>query len=651
MKNIIGLHIDFETISTADLRKVGAWAYAEHPSTRVIIMAYAFDNEPVQVWVPGQPFPLRVVDHIAMGWLVHAWNANFELAIFNHALRRDTPAPIPDPSQCRCTMAAAAYSGLPLSLDLAAPALGMPVGKDRKGHELMLRMCRPRAYDALGAPRWWHEEDPAKYALLQNYARNDVLVERIVFNSIPALPAYEQPIWEMDHEMNRRGIRVDRSLINNLDAYSKIETARLDKDMHSLTGGAVPNTRSIAALQRWLPSQGVVTPSLDKNHMKGLLDDPALDPLARKVLETRAEAAKTSTAKLTSMMRAAGTDSRVRGLVQYHGAGRTGRWAGRLCQVQNYPRPPSKYFNAHKVIRDFQNGEDPSAIELVHGPVLTAISGALRGCFVPKPGHKLVAVDFEQVEARVIAWLAGAQDILDVFVSGQDIYVYTAKQIGSTNRQLGKVVVLALGFGMGPDKFVETAKGYGITLDPDEARSIVYDWRDRNYRIRNFWYELGDIAQDVIDSGYDGDFVMNRGTSLIGFRMGRNKLRGSLLMRLPSGRYLCYREARIIDGSITYKGVNQYTRKWSDIRTYGGKLAENATQAVARDLLAEAMLTINEKGFPLVASIHDEAVVEVPANDAEFVLSTMQGIMRSPPTWAPGLPLGGAGYIGDRYGK
>jgi DNA polymerase len=651
MKNL-NLSIDFETVSTADLRKIGAWAYAAHPSTRVIIMAYAFGNKPVQVWVPGQPFPEDVEEHVLDNYYVHAWNCNFEIAIWTHVLSRVVPDLVSiDPRQCRCTMAAAAYSGLPLSLDLAAPALGLGVAKDRKGHDLMMRMTRPRAYDALGAPRWWHEEDQAKYVALQNYAMQDVVVERAIANAIPALPEYEKPIWEMDHAMNRRGIMVDRDLIDTLDVYSKNETARLDAEMRSLTGSAVPNTRSLAALQRWLVSEGVQTPSLDKAHMKALLDDPTLAPLTRKVLETRAEAAKTSTAKLTSMTRAAGTDDRVRGLVQYHGAGRTGRWAGRLCQVQNYPRPPSKYFNAHRVIHDFENGEDPSTIELVHGPVLTAISGALRGCFIPKPGHKLVAVDFEQVEARVIAWLAGAQDILDVFMSGQDIYIYTAAQIGSTNRQLGKVIVLALGFGMGPDKFVETAKGYGITLDPDEARSIVYDWRDRNYRIRNFWYELGDIATEVIESGYDGDFIMNRGTNRIGFRMGRNKLRGSLLMRLPSGRYLCYREARLVDGSITYKGVNQYTRKWSDIRTYGGKLAENATQAVARDLLAEAMLTISQKGFPLVASIHDEAVVEVSANEAGLALSTMQGIMRSPPTWAPGLPLGGAGYIGDRYGK
>ena len=450
--------------------------------------------------------------------------------------------------------------------------------------------------------------------------------------------------------MNRRGILIDRPLIDRLQVVTQTETANLDHKMFALTSGVVRTTRVGASLLDWLGGEGVQTASVDKAHMASLLDDPAVTGPAREALEIRREAAKSSTAKLRSMTMAAGADQRVRGLMQYYGAFRTGRWAGRLCQVQNYPRIP-KDFPKEWIAKDVLAGEDNEGLRLKFGSPLGMVSALLRQCFTAPPGHQLVSVDFAQVEARVVAWLAGQQNVLDVFASGQDIYTYAAAQIGSDNRQLGKVMTLALGFGMGWEKFVSTAKTYNIDLDPDNAREIVYAWRSANRRIMSFWYELDECVRAVIEASHDHNFAETAGKGFIGFRMGRGKMAGHLLMKLPSGRFLCYRDARLEEGSIVYSGLSQYTRQWTDIRTYGGKIAENATQAVARDLMAHAMVCMADNGLHLVASIHDEAVAEVPDEYAPSALNLMRHLVSIPPSWARGLPLGGDGYIAKRYGK
>jgi DNA polymerase bacteriophage-type len=454
------LHIDFESHSQCDLRRAGAWAYAENPSTEITVMGWAFDEEKPRIWAPGQPFPEAVDDHVREGGEVHAWNANFELAIWNLVLRRQERAslvPPLAPENVHCTMAAAAYWGLPLALEQAAQALLLQEQKDKVGHGVMLRMARPRHLADNGEPVWWHDQDIGRYDTLARYCIRDVEVERRAFHAIPPLPVRERETWLVDHRMNRKGIKVDLTLVDTLDKLTREETRRLDQEMQVATNGGVYSTRSVGALTEWVKSKGVKVISLDKNHMGALLETPGLDADANSALLIRQEAAKTSTAKLKTMKGACSKDGRVRGAMQYYGASRTGRWAGRLIQIQNYPRIPKGFPVKGALQSVIVENDDADTLKFKYGSVLSTISTLLRPCFTADTGKALVSVDFSQVEARVVAWLAQQEDILEVFRRGEDVYTYAADKIGSNSRQLGKIVTLALGFGMGTDKFVQTA--------------------------------------------------------------------------------------------------------------------------------------------------------------------------------------------------
>ena len=643
------LSLDFETQSTADLRKTGAHVYAEHASTSVICMAYAFGNEPVQIWTRGEEFPQRVMDHVAAGQDVHAWNINFELAIWNNALTRQVPdLPPLDVEQCHDTMARAAYWGLPMSLDKAGPASGANFRKDKTGHGLMLRMSKPRRLNMDGTPVWWADTEQKKLDALKAYCVRDVETERSIAALLPPLPDDEREIWLMDARMNLRGLMIDLPLVNALQALTEASLKDLSRQMSEITKGEVTNVTTVAKLTAWLKENGLEVDSLAKADMGDLLKRPDLSDPVRAALLTRQTAAKTSTAKLKAMLACAGSDSRVRGLVMHYGANRTGRWAGRLVQVQNLARP-MKGLDTDLAIKHVLEGADAETIEFVHGKPLDVVSSCLRPCFVAAPGKTFAVCDFSAIEARVVAWLAGQKDILDVFASGEDVYVFTANRIGSDDRQLGKVAVLGLGFGMGPMKFVDAAKVYGITLTEERAREVVDAWRKANSKIVKFWYALESAARAAIERDEETEVGKVR------VRMARGKLAGSMLIILPSGRHLVYRAARLEfnegRSQITYDGINQFTRNWEPVRTYSGKLAENVTQAVARCLLADAMLRMDKRGMNIVASIHDEVVCEVPEAQGELAYKSMRTIMADGPAWAKGLPLGGAGWVGKRYGK
>jgi DNA polymerase len=643
------LRIDFETASTCDLKRAGAWVYSLHPDTRVLCMAWAFDDETVCVWRPGQIFPQRVTDHVKAGGEVHAWNALFEFCIWNNALWRALISlPKVTLTQLHCTMACAAYYGLPMSLDMAGPASGAGVHKDKIGHALMLRMSRPRSTKP--AVTWWHETDHIKYDRLCLYCADDVRTERAVAGTLPPLPASERLVWLMDARMNMRGLMIDRPLVVRLMDIADAEVARLSQELAVVTGGAVTSVTKTEALKVWLRNLGhSQVDSLAKDSMGDLLNDVTIQGNARKALLIRQEAAKTSTAKLQSMLDCSDPyDDRVRGLVMHYGATRTGRWAGRLVQVQNLPRPV-RGVRVELFIQHVQQGMDVETLRFVHGNLLDAVSSSLRGCFMAAPGMGFAVCDYSAVEARVIAWLAGQTDLLDVFRRGEDVYLYTAAKIGSVDRTLGKVATLGLGFGMGWVKFIESALTYGLTLTAELAQAVVQAWRQANRKIVAFWYDLEQAVRDAIESHHETK------VGAVTVRMGRGLMTGHLLIWLPSGRPLVYRNARLetVNGrsQITYDGLDQYTRQWTAIRTYGGKLAENVTQAVARDLLADAMLETEADNLPIVASIHDEELVEVPADEIQSAFLAMQGLMSTSPAWAPGLPLGGAGWTGQRYGK
>lgn len=638
------LYIDFETTSCLDLRKTGTHKYAADPSTRVLCMAYAFDDEPVQGWLArdGQ-LPERVVDHVlGCHGTIHAWNAGgFEEIIWPLVSRVDV-----NYRTWRCTMIKAAYWGLPMSLEQAGAALDLPIQKDMAGKRLMLQMSRPRKDGT-----YWDQTDDAKLRRLLDYCKTDVEAERAIDRELPDLPRAELELWQLDRQINARGLKLDVGLVMQLAATTLAEQQALAQECRSLTGGLAPSM--VGALLQWVNNvTDPPLPDLSKGTVAAALRHHKLHVLVRRVLEIRQEYAKASTAKLGAMLNAADADDHIRGLTQFYGATRTGRSAGRLVQIQNLPRPTIK--DTKGAVRDILAGQDNEFVRDIYGRPLDVVSSLLRSCFIPStPDEVFVVGDFSQIEARMIAWLAGQQDILKVFASGQDPYVYTANKVGSDNRQFGKVLVLACGFGMGGGKFQATAETYGITLGAQEAAEAVDAWRRANPKIVQFWWALdGAVRQALADNI---DTVVGPG---IHVGMGHKKLADCLLIRLPSGRYLTYRNARLVDSGgpkpdIVYEGMNQYTRQWEDVRTYGGKLAENVTQAAARDVLFHALRGIDETYLYLRprATVHDEIICTSPSPRMSVALLGMREVMSSPVPWAPGLPIACDVKIMDRYGK
>jgi len=631
------LSIDFETASEAKLPKIGAYAYARHPSTRILCMAWAFDDEPVSVWRPDEDFPERIYDHVLSDYVVRGWNVAFEYAIWDAFFPQFMPIDL-HPGQLDDTMARAAYWGLPLALDQAGAALGLSTLKDKTGHALMLRMSRPRS-----PGHWWHEEDPQKYDELCAYCAQDVEAERAIAHKLHPLPDREKRIWQMDFEINQLGVAVDTVLVQRLKEIAAEASQDLNARLTRITGGLVTTVNATGAMLKFIHAQGFQIPDLQKTTVAEALHWGGLSPVVTDVLQIRQAAAKTSTAKLAVLTDAV-VYGRVCGMTQYYGAARTGRWAGRLLQPQNLPRGTIKDIDG--AIDMILNGATVDDLESLF-PVgaLDIVSSLLRSCLVAGPGKSLIVADFSQIEARVIAWLAGQEDVVEVFKAGnEDIYVYTARRIGSTSRQLGKVLVLACGFGMGPGRFQETAADYGIDLTAKQAEDAVAAWRDANPDIVQFWWAC-DRAARAVAAGSKVVYLVGPVT----FRRRQN----SMVITLPSGRELIYRNVRLVTNeghegrdTVVYDGVHQITKNWSAIRTYGGKLAENITQAVARDVMADAMLDMD---LPIVLTVHDEIIVEShgPYDAAEI----MQIFMSKTPAWAPGLPVAASGWTGPRYKK
>ncbi len=669
------LSIDFETASAADLKRTGVHTYSEDPSTQVLCMAWAFDQEPVVVWRQNTPFPNRVLDHVANMGDVRGWNVAFELAIWNNVLDRQVwGLPPLSSAQVTDTMAQAAYYGLPLSLDQAGPAAGLTIQKDKAGHALMMRMCRPRATDPItGAREWWHHTDPVKFDALCAYCAQDVEVERALAALLPALPDREARLWRLDNRMNTRGVGVDYTFVHNLKALALASAAQTNAMISALTGGVVKTVTSTAALLAVLQGLGYPYTDLKKDTVARRLDEAGCFGLERDLLELRADGAKTSAAKLDAMLSASvarGTVGHVRGMLQYYGASRTGRWAGRLIQLQNMPRGELKGKTLAAARAAVQAGASLAVIELLFGPAMRVVSSLLRSCIVSPPGRKLLSADSSQIEARVLPWLAGQDDILDVFRSGGDVYAQAAAgifglhfppghkfkkdDVTEEQRQIGKVAVLALGFGGGKGAFITMAANYGVRVSEDEAEQIKLAWRAANRQTVQLWWALDAACQQVIRDPGGGNVAV--GDHLLVGMWGRH-----LVIRLPSGRSLVYRDARLESDldtgrtSITYMGLNQYTRKWERLRTYGGKLAENVTQAAARDVLAEAMLALDDdkhtNRIELSLTVHDELLGDTEDANADAGMDHMLAAMKTTPAWAPGLPVGADGWIGDHYRK
>lgn len=664
------LHIDFETRSTVDLKSAGLDNYAKFPTTSVWCIAFAFDDEPVDLidYYSSRNIA-RVLAHVKSGGIVLAHNAAFELAIWNNILVPRSNWPPLKPEQMRCTMAMAYAMGLPGALDNAASAVGLDVQKDRAGYRLMLQMCRPRGMKSDGSPIWWDE--PEKLERLFEYCKQDVRTERALAKRLLPLSDDEQALWVLDRKINDRGVMVDRLAVKAALKLVQVEQVRLNAEMRDLTDGHVGACTEVARLTSWLRGKGVVIEGVAKAHVLDALSGDDLPPDCRKALLLRRESAKSSTAKLHAMSDAVSADDRLRNMFQYHGA-HTGRWAGRRVQLQNIPRWPEGFgAKDAEVIFGILTGERDASkaarrIDVIHGAPLTIVSYLLRSMLTAAPRHTLMAADFANIESRGLAWLAGDDQKLDDFRAydageGPDIYRLAASaiegipiaEVTKAQRQIGKVSELACGFGGGVRAFQKMARNYGVTISDDKAEAIKIRWRELNTRTVGYWYDLERVAiQAVLRSGQ----VVSVGPKerAVSFRV-----KGSFLWcRLPSGRVLAYPYPCIkpketpwgeLKDQLHYKTRDGLTRKWAEVSTYGGKLAENVTQAICRDLLVYAIRQAEAAGYPIVLHVHDELVTEFLGEFGS--LPEFEAICSRKPGWAEGLPVVAKGWVGRRYRK
>jgi len=645
----MNLSIDFETRSVVDLKKAGMHAYADHPTTDVWCLAYAFGDEPVALWEMGTPLPKRVADHVAQGGKVSAFNAGFEIALWNRVMVPHHGWPVLDQEQCHCTAAMARAMALPGDLARAAAAVKLNTGKDQEGRRLMLQMCRPRRIEEDGTIVWWDDVDRRKR--LGAYCKQDVEVERKLAKRLIPLSAAERKLWLLDFEINERGLPVDMPLIRQLEEVADAALVGLDKEMRQITGQAVPACSNSGRLADWVRANGVATDSVDAATVTELLSDELPDTV-RHALTLRQEAAKSSLAKLGAMQTSASADGMIRGLLLYHGAG-TGRWAGMRIQPHNLPRPDYTQAEIETIVARL-SGPEPVAdklhyLETIYGPARSVIATCLRAMIRTTDGYEFICGDFSAIEARVLAWLAGQMDVLDVFQRGEDIYLHAAALIPNADRFIGKVATLALGYQGGKVAFAAMARAYGVEINEEKAEEIKQGWRNANSATVDFWGALETAAMDAVR--FYGEKTQ---AGPITFRAS-----GSFLWcLLPSGRTLCFPYPSIEDREmpwggtrlgLRYMGINQRTNTWEPIDTYGGKLAENVTQAVARDLLAEALVRVTDAGFRPVLHVHDEILCEEPLGERS--LDELLSLMSTVPDWAAGCPIAAEGWQGDRYRK
>lgn len=643
------LGIDIETYSSYDLKTCGVYRYVEAPDWAILLFAYAVDGGPVQCvdLASGESLPEDVRAALTDPAVVKtAYNAAFERVNLGRYLGVRL-----DPAQWRCTMVRAARLGLPLPLGQCGEVLHLEAGKMKEGAALIRYFSIPGKNG-----RHYPADAPDRWATFKAYNIRDVEVEQAILAKVRRLevPAFEDELYTADQEINDRGVLIDRQLVANAECFDTEYKAILAHQAKTLTGLNNPN--SPAQLKRYLADMtGSEVETLNKKVLADLKDQLAEYPDAQELIELRQDMAKTSSKKYTAMLKCVCEDGRIHGLLQFYGAARTGRWAGRLVQVQNLPQN-------HLVSLDYarslvRRGDLEEFTDNYSNPT-HVLSELIRTSFIAAPGHTFHVCDFSAIEARVIAWLAGENWVLDVFREGGDIYCRTASKMfgvpvekhgaNAELRQKGKIAVLALGYGGGVSA-LEAMGGARLGLSEDEEKEIVKLWRGSNDNIVKLWATLEAAAVKAIRTGED--VRVNRGI-VVGRKWGM------LTITLPSGRTLCYPRVSIgtecNDGwrgdheIIEYEGTNQTTKKWGKIRTYGGKLTENVVQAIARDILGIVILRAREAGLPVVFHIHDEIIVEAAPDQT---LEQVEALFSKPISWCTDLPLKGAGYTTPYYLK
>lgn len=643
------LLVDIETYSSADIRKSGAFKYVESPDFEILLLAYAWNDEPVQVLDFSDPFTLDELQDVVAGLLDPdtvkvAHNSAFERAALSKHIGRDLP-----PEEWEDTMILAAMHGLPMSLDAAGAALNLTDQKLKEGTLLINYFCKPckPTISNKGRTRNLREHAPDKWERFVEYCRRDVEVTQELYKRLSAFPVtdFERKVWALDARINERGVLIDQELVSACLAVDEAFQEEHRSEMQRLTG--LDNPNSVAQLKEWLETVGVFCESLSKETVTELLKTVP-DPTTRRVLELRQLLSKTSVKKYEAMTAAACSDGRVRGLLQYYGAGRTGRWAGRLVQVQNLPQ---NHLADIDKVRELVRSRDLETLELIFDSVPDVLSQLTRTALIARPGCTFLVADYSAIEARVIAYLAGEEWRMDVFAKGGDIYCSSASQmfkvpvekhgVNGHLRQKGKIAELACGYGGG----VGALKAFGadkMGLTEDEMQTIVTQWRLASPTIPKFWRDAENAAKRAL-ANPGKTFALPCGVK---YRKDTDALR----CKLPSGRLLSYWGARLdTDGSICFMGQNQTTRKWERTDTWGGKLVENIVQAYARDCLAVALVRLADAGYSINFHVHDEIIAEEPLDGRSW--QDMAAIMGQPIDWAPGLLLRGDGYSTPFYMK
>jgi DNA polymerase len=645
------LYIDIETYSAADLKKSGLYKYVQDPAFGIMLLGYAWDDEdPAVIDLTterdGQGAELQdIICALKDPDVVkYAYNAPFEW----YCLTKLWPSPL---TQWRCVMFHGLYCGYPAGLKAASDAIGLPGDKSKmwEGSALIRLFCVP--HDGLQIRA---QDEPEKWEIFKAYCKQDVVAEREIERRLSPWPApeAEQALWVLDQQINARGVQIDRPFVESALAVHTSAYARLQKEAKALTGLDNPNSRD--QIKRWLEAAlDDDLPDVTKATVRQLLQTTA-DPDIRRVLGIRQEMAKASVKKYTAMINSAGTDDRIRGLVQFYGAARTGRWAGRMVQVQNLPK---NHLPTLDLARRYVKERNVAALRLLYGNIPDTLSQLLRTAFIPETGRFIVA-DFSAIEARVIAWLAGETWRNDVFATHGKIYEASASamfgvpldKITKGNpeyalRQKGKIAELALGYG-GSSGALISMGALEMGLTEDELPELVQKWRKANPAIVQLWWALNKEAIRAIDWG-DSRRVGN-----LELHAETDGKRRFLLIQLPSNRRLMYAQPRTRlnkfgADALHYLDLGQ-NNKWAEQSTFGGKLAENIVQAISRDCLALALQRLDAAGYQIVFHVHDEVVIEaVPGQTAEEAC----GIMSQPIPWAPGLILKAAGFDCAYYQK
>ena len=668
---MIKISLDFETYSECDIRSAGAWAYATDPSTKVLCMAYAEEEQAPNIWLPGDPLPDFLMR--PEKYEIHAWNSFFEWVIWTHVLKLPTP-PI---SQWHDTAGLASAMALPRALGACGYVLGMPESqaKSKRGYYLISKLSKP---NKLNGDKHLLEE-------MYKYCIQDVITERAIAKKLYPLTPVERRVWELDQTINIRGVHVDKQNVKKaIQIYKKAQDELMDK-LRELTGLDNPNSQK--QFLGWLLNQGVLIDNVQKATLKEVLGEPDKYNV-HSALKLKLSLAKTAPKKYMSIKDRIAKGKTLHGNIMYHGAS-TGRWASTGVNLQNIARPT---IDPEKCISLLEKN-DIEEFKKESVDIMEALSSSIRGMLIPKEGHKFIVGDYASIEARALAWLAGQEDKLDIFRTHGKIYEHSASKIfrkpiddiNKDERFLGKIAELACGYGGGAGAFNLMAKNYGVDISRGKAEQMKREWRNTNKKITVFWQGIEQSAKQAIETN-----------EVSSFRNIKFKLKNRFLWcLLPSGRKLAYYspflEPKIVLGykiqpdlnspeqtiiynpieynskqcfldearqlgaepfsfktsNISFFGNDSKTRKWSKQTTYGGKLVENITQAVARDVMAEAMLALEEKNYKIVLTVHDEIISESQHGTVE----EFKHIMANPPKWAKTMPVDVEAYEATRYRK